>query len=101
MLLVGVIGFFTPTVLLFDVNTTHNIVHVVSGILGLLAGLTVGGSYAKAFNIVFGIVYGLVALLGLLSVTAVVDLLVLNAADNFLHLVIAVACLGVGFGAHE
>jgi len=100
---VGVAGLFVGegTLLFFNVNMLHNLVHIVSGLLGLLAGLTADGAYAKWYNVGFGSVYLLVALLGLLGVGAVVSLLNLNAADNWLHLLIAVVTLGVGFGASE
>ena len=99
---VGVAGLFTGDMLLwFGTNLLHNLVHLVSGLLGLLAGLTADGAYAKWYNVGFGVVYLLVALLGLLGVGAVMTLLNLNVADNWLHLLIAVAALGVGFGASE
>lgn len=100
--IVGVAGLFVQDSLLgFGVNLLHNLVHIVSGLLGLLAGLTADGAYAKWYNVAFGVVYLLVALLGLLGVSAVVNLLMLNGADNWLHLLIAVVALGVGFGASE
>lgn len=99
---VGVAGLFVENSLLgFNVNLLHNLVHIVSGLLGLLAGLTADGAYAKWYNVGFGIVYLLVAVLGLLGVAAVMSLLNLNSADNWLHLLIAVVALGVGFGASE
>ena len=100
--LVGVAGFFVEGSLLgFAVNTLHSLVHILSGLLGLFAGLTGDGAYAKTYNVAFGVVYLLVAVLGLLGVGFVVNLLNLNAWDNYLHLLIAVACLGIGFGASE
>ncbi|MDP7181463.1 MAG: DUF4383 domain-containing protein [Candidatus Woesearchaeota archaeon] len=101
LLIVGIWGFVAGSVLIFDVNTPHNILHVVTGVLGLVAGLTAGGAQAKTFNVIFGIVYALVTVVGLLNIPSMVNLLNLNAADNILHLVIAVATLGVAFGSHD
>ncbi|MBI4143703.1 DUF4383 domain-containing protein [Candidatus Woesearchaeota archaeon] len=100
--IVGIWGFLsTGSVLGFGVTTAHNLVHLVSGVLGLLAGLTADGEHAKTYNIVFGVIYGITTILGLLNVAAIVDLLSLNTADNILHLVITLAALGVGFGAQD
>ncbi|MDP1695263.1 MAG: DUF4383 domain-containing protein [Candidatus Woesearchaeota archaeon] len=100
LLVVGLWGLFNGSMLMwFQVNSTHSWVHIISGILGLLAGLTAAGAYAGTFNKVFGIVYLLVAILGFVGVTAIVDLLMLNTADNWLHLVIGVVTAWVGFKA--
>ena len=100
LLVVGLWGLFNGSMLMwFQVNSTHNWVHIISGILGLLAGLTAAGAYAGTFNKVFGIVYLLVAILGFVGVTAIVDLLMLNTEDNWLHLVIGVVTAWVGFKA--
>ena len=79
----------------FGINANHNLVHVLSGALALAAGLA-GTRYATTFALAFGTVYGAVAVLGFFNVHSVVNLLNLNMADNFLHLVISVACLWVG-----
>jgi len=54
-------------VLIFHVNTAHNIVHLLSGIFALVCGF-VGPRRSKGFCIIFGAVYGLVAILGFLDV---------------------------------
>ena len=100
LLVVGLWGLVNGNMLLwFEVNSTHNWVHLLSGILALLAGLTAAGAYAGTYNKVFGVVYLLIGILGLLSVGFVVDLLVLNTADNWLHIVIGVVTAWVGFKA--
>lgn len=103
LLIVGLLGFVlsSPLLGLFGVNLVHNLIHVVSGILGILAGFTMMGKYAKTFNVTFGLVYLLVAIVGFAGIAFFTDLLVLNLADNLLHLLIAVASLGVGFGAKD
>lgn len=97
--LVGVAGFFMqPVAGLFDVNVAHNVVHIASGIVALVA-VSMSYRYARLYLMVFGVVYGLVAILGLLNVQVVTDLLMLNVADNYLHVAIALVCLVVGFGS--
>ena len=100
LLAVGVVGWFTGghdhTLLnLFGINMTHNIVHLLTGAVGLVAALNSEKS-SKLFLLVFGAVYAVVALAGFLNVDMAVSLLNLNTPDNFLHLAIAAACLGVG-----
>jgi hypothetical protein len=49
--LVGVAGFFTGgTLLIFGINALHNVVHLVSGVLGLAAGFYAGGQWARYYN---------------------------------------------------
>ncbi len=81
---------------MLDVNGWHNLVHVVSGVLGLL----VAGSHvaARVYAFVFGGVYLLVALLGFLAGDGgvVLGLLPVSTEDNVLHLLIGVAGVGAG-----
>ena len=81
----------------FGVNTTHNLVHLLSGALAIGTALA-GVRAAKVFLLLFGVVYGAVALCGFANVQAVVRMLNLNMADNWLHAVIAVGCLWAGAG---
>lgn len=102
-LLIGILGFTTVTgdeklLSLFGVNAIHNIIHLAIG-----AVLLVGSSTrprAKQVNFVVGIVYGVVALLGFANIL-IVDLLDLNAADNFLHFASAVLALYFGTAGAE
>lgn len=100
-ILIGILGFvsaLTPNGLLlniFAVDTVHNIVHLLSGILAL-AFAARGTHMAQMFSKVFGIVYGLVAIIGLTSPT-ILGLFVVNGADNVLHIVLAVVFLVLGF----
>jgi hypothetical protein len=98
-IIVAIWGFIAgDRVLIFHVNMAHNVVHLLSG-LGALACGFAGERPAKLFSLAFGAVYGLVAILGFLGVKAVIDLLHLNAPDNWLHLVIALVFLGAGLAS--
>lgn len=96
----GVWGWLTGghdhVLVVFGVNMTHNLVHVLSGVIALLAVLAGGEKASKLYCLVFGAVYGLVAVAGFLNVTQVVTILNLNTADNFLHTGIAAASLYFG-----
>jgi hypothetical protein len=103
-LVAGVLG-FVPAVTtdgmllgIFHVNTVHNVVHLLSGAVALWAGMT-SVSNARLYFRVFGIVYGLVAVLGFVSGDEpILGLIANNAADNWLHVAIAVVSLWLGFG---
>ena len=100
LVLVGLLGFFMgDSVLGFDVNPTHNFVHIISGLIILWAGFGAGGQHAKTYNLIFGIVYLLVAVVGFVNVMSLVDLLALNPADNWLHLLIGVVTTAIGLWA--
>jgi len=99
---VGVLG-YVPGVTsdgmllgLFMVDGLHNIIHLVSGLAALAAawGLYSSRLYFK----VFGAVYAVVTVLGFLGSGSVLGLIMVNTADNLLHLVIAAAALYIGFG---
>jgi hypothetical protein len=105
-LLVGILGFVPaltpvdadgmPLLLgLFMVGTIHNIIHLASGVAALLGSKS--EQYASLYFKIFGAVYALVTVIGFVQKDTVLGLIHVNTADNFLHLVLAVAILGIGF----
>lgn len=99
--IVGVAGFFVSGSLLgFMVDTTHNIIHLLSGLVALWAFNT-SQSYSRIYLIIFGLVYALVTVLGFAMNGDILGLFTVNTADNFLHLAIAAASLIVGFGSRD
>ncbi len=99
LLIAGILGFFQGEMLLnvFGVNALHNLVHVISGIVGIWAGFGAAG-FAKDFNKWIGAIYVVVAVLGFLNVLAFLNV---NGADNWLHLVIGIVSAGIGFGSKD
>ncbi len=81
---------------LLAVNGWHNLVHLVTGAVGL----AVAGSYAGArlYALTLGIVYALLALLGFVATSddTLVGLLAINTEDNVLHMLIATAGMAAG-----
>ena len=103
-LLVGILGFVpaaTSNEMLlgtFHVNLAHNIVHLASGVVFLLCGMA-GAGASSAFFKIFGIVYALVAVLGFYyKDEAIFGLIANNMPDVWLHVVLAVVMLFLGFG---
>jgi len=95
---VGVLGFFNNPILgLFAVNLAHNLVHLVSGGLGLWLANSGKG---QMFNQYFGIVYTVIAVLGFIPVTAglLSDWLAVTMTDTVLHATLGLVSLGVGYG---
>lgn len=104
MAAIGVLGFIpsmTPGNLLlgyFAVNTAHNLIHLLTGILAILAGLSSTGAAIWFFRL-FGIAYALFALHGFAYGSApILDVVANNAADTWLHTAIAAVALVLGFG---
>jgi hypothetical protein len=99
--LVGILGFILPSPLLgiFGVNTLHNIVHLAIGGLWLVAAFAapMGPDSSRVISQIIGVVYLLVAILGFALPTLMDQLLVINTADNLLHLVTAILALYIGF----
>lgn len=104
-IIVGALGYVANPIVgdgaYFHTDSVHNIVHLVAGAILLLAGLASGGVASLWLKIV-GLVYLLVAILGFFAIDAtgagsVLGFLTVNAADNWLHLVLAVVILIAGF----
>lgn len=97
---VGILGFIPNPIVsptgLFAVNTMHNLVHLISGAV-LLAGVYSALGSGLALKIV-GIVYGAVAVLGLIvGPGMLLGLIHINAADNYLHVVLSIVIIVAGF----
>ena len=105
VLVVGVLG-FVPGITsdgmllgIFQVDTMHNIVHILTGVLAIAAAMGTG-SYARLYFKVFGVVYALIAVLGFVMSDNVMGMM-MNMMDHLLHLVIAAFALYVGFAMKE
>lgn len=98
---VGILGFFVSgTLLIFEVDALHNIIHLASGLLGLFA-YNSSQSASRTFLIIFGLVYAAVTIIGFTMGGDILGLFHVNDADNYLHLAIAAVCLVVGFGSSK
>lgn len=113
LLAAGILGFFynasfgtdpveRDAVLgILDVNAWHNIVHIVTGALGLAVAASYDGARAFAYGL--GVVYLLVAVVGFIygAGEAIAGLVPINTEDNVFHLLIGVAGLGAGAATPE
>ena len=103
LLIAGIVGFFYSASFgspgkvdevfgLLAVNAWHNIVHILTGALGLL----VAGYAAREYAMGLGIVYLVVAAWGFIigSGESILGFIPVNTEDNFLHLILG--ALGVG-----
>ena len=111
LVLVGIVGFLVEpsfgvgdsaqrgTLILFDINGWHNVVHLLSGIVGLAMAGT--AARARLFSIGYGVVYVLVTILGFVVGDGglLLSIIPINTADNLLHLVIALTGIGVGLAS--
>ena len=107
LLVAGIIGFFynssfttdegdRDAVLgLLDVNGFHNVVHLLSGLVGLMA-YRAGAAASRTYALVFGVVYLLVAVWGFVigDGESILSIIPVNTEDNILHVLIALAGLG-------
>lgn len=95
----GVAGFFTGSPLLvFEVDTFHNVVHLVSGLIGIYCARS-GYPMARAYLMLFGLIYAAIAVIGFIQGNTILGMMPVNMEDNLLHAGIAAACLLVGFGS--
>ncbi len=76
-------------------NTVHNIVHLLLGAILLVMAYQGNAQAALGMKIV-GVVYLLVAVLGFVAASPLLGLVVVNTADNWLHVVLGAVLLGLG-----
>ena len=103
--LIGVLGFFVTgfddfaaetneSLLGFQVNGLHNVVHLIVGIAGIVLSRTL--ATARTYGWLLAIAYGATFLYGLFAVgDEDLNFLSLNWADNWLHLISAIAGLAI------
>ena len=81
---------------ILDVNGWLNVVHIVTGLLGLAAV----GYAARTCALVLGVVYVVVAIWGFAETTngfgVILDFLPVNTEDNIFHLVLGLTGLAAG-----
>jgi hypothetical protein len=104
--LVGICGFFAPTLLGAHLNPAHNAVHLVSGAIALYLGFSGSASAARTFCLVFGVVYLLLGVVGWFMGTgpehmfnipnATSPLLMLGKMDHIIHILLGVIFLAGG-----
>ncbi len=103
--LVGIAGFFLTgfdgwtehtgeSLLGFEVNPLHNVVHLAIGLAGLALSRTLAG--ARTFGWLLAVGYGAALVYGLFAAgNEDIDILAINAADNVLHALSTVAGLAI------
>jgi Domain of unknown function (DUF4383) len=102
-LAIGILG-FVPGVTnnemllgIFMVNPAHSVVQIVSGIIFLIASMS-GAGAARLWFQIFGIIYAIVAILGFMNPNGMLlGMISNNPADTWLHVVLAVVMLIIGF----
>ena len=101
--LVGILGWIpnplVGTGAIFDTNHVHDIVHLLIGVIFLVVAMMAANKATLVMKIV-GAVYLLIAVLGFLMVPSGGELLGIvhtNMADHWLHVVLGVVILGLGF----
>jgi len=106
LVIAGIIGFFYSSAFngqsadvsdvfgLLGVNGWHNVVHIVTGALGLAAA----GYAARAYALGLGAVYVAIAIWGFIigSGAFILGFVPVNTDDNFLHLILGVLGLAAG-----
>ena len=112
-ILLGVVGFFTPTENstgvraifgIFDSDTFQNVFLLITGLLGVAATFT---GWSVLFNRVFGVVYTLIGLLGLIPALyfpvygndngRFLGLTHLSIGSHILDIVLGLLALAIGF----
>ena len=107
LVVAGIVGFFYNATFtsdesvrdavfgLLDVNGWHNVVHILTGVLGLLA-FRAGAHSARTYALGLGVVYLVVAVWGFAvgDGESILSIVPVNTEDNILHLLLGVAGVG-------
>ena len=100
---VGLLGFVpnplvSPTGL-FAVNTAHNLIHLLTGVVIFAGAYSAFG--ARNTLLVFGAVYAVVAIAGFIPGLTTGNMLLgfihVNDADKWLHVLLAIVILAAGY----
>ena len=80
---------------IFNVSILHNLVHLAFGVAGILMARTWNG--ARVYLIGGGVIYLVLFIYGLvIDHDSSANFVPVNNADNWLHLVLAIAMIGLG-----
>lgn len=102
LIIIGLMGFISPMVFgIFAMNTVNSIVYLLTGALSL-AFANQSFDEARGFAKVFGIIYLVFVVAGFLMGSGTLfGIMVNNAGDNWLNLIVALLFLYVGFFASQ
>ena len=108
LVVAGVIGFFYSASFgapgnvddvfgLLSVNAWHNLVHILTGAIGLL----VAGYAARQYALGLGVLYLAIAIWGFIlgSGGSILGFVPVNTADNFLHLILGLLGIAAGLAS--
>lgn len=100
LLILGIWGLFTDSVLGFGVNVSQSVLHIIAGAFGLYVGIKGNGA---GFNATIGWIGILLGILGFIPGVSDVlaDLLNINTSITVLHLVVGIVALIVYYTAKK
>jgi len=108
LLAAGLLGFVDNPIVsqredaLFHVDTVHNVVHILTGLVALFIGATQRGRALAQATIAFGVAYLLVLIATLISPDLFgLFAMPVNTADHGLHLVLAAGSIAAGLAAQR
>ncbi|RJQ54232.1 MAG: DUF4383 domain-containing protein [Actinobacteria bacterium] len=104
--ILGIVGFLAVGLgsgffLGLATNALHNLVWLVTGLVGLYFGYYQAGRFSRTFDQVVGIVYAILTIAGFIAVGlgtgTLLGIVPLSLVNNILHLVTAVVALVAGY----
>jgi hypothetical protein len=116
-ILVGLFGFWKPTLVGMHLTGAHNLIHLTSGVVSLYFGFAGSAAAARAFCFAFGAVYALLGVAGMAFGVPGTPMMAgmppdprllrmlpgpleLGTMDHAIHIVIGGAYLVAGFLTH-
>ena len=98
--IIGILGLFSSTILVFGVNVLQSILHLIAAGFGIYVGMKGKG---KGYNMYIGWIGVALGVLGFVPGIKEVflNLLNINMATTWLHIAIGVISLGVAYGVKK
>ncbi|MBU6323688.1 MAG: DUF4383 domain-containing protein [Patescibacteria group bacterium] len=104
VIVVGLLGFFANPLVgagaLFVTNTALDVLYIIIGIILLVVAFMATQQSALWLKIM-GVVYLVLMVLGFLMGTPVLGFLEVNAATNWLHLILGIVLVAAGYYGHS
>jgi len=99
-LILGILGFISNPLVgadgLFQTGTVLNIIYIIFGLILIYTGTKAASSAPMAMKVI-GVIYLIVAILGLIGGDSVIGLFAVNGADNWLHLILGLVLVWLGW----
>ena len=96
LLVIGILGFFMSNLFITQVNTAHNILHLIFAVISLWLGYKGSEGAVVGWAKTIGVIYLLLGIIGFFG-TPLNSIFMLDTGGNLIHLVLGLWGAWAGF----